>query len=249
MDNTNKVYNYLVETLGAQGANVEQLPNGGYYVSNWTGKSNWGSNELYIPPNFNSSNVTVVAHLPGSGGSRNDAIPIRETFMGENAPDYIVAISSHSSDNAQVLDCVSNICSDNNVNITDVSLTTFSASGAQGFISLENFLEKNPNTNATMFVADGYNLSPNGSHVNDLDSLVESKTPVYLVMPENNQNRLSKVAKELIDKGVDVRIITSDRSGHVDINHDLIRSYMAEYSIGLVDELQGENLEKCDYTI
>ena len=250
MNENDKVYQYLQNTIGVNSdAKVEMLPNGGYYVSNWSGNGYLKGSELYLPPNFDSGNVSVVAHLPGSGGSKNDARFVRESFMGENAPDYIVAISSHSSDNAQVLDCVSNICSDNNVNITDVSLTTFSASGAQGFISLENFLEKNPNTNATMFVADGYNLSPNGSHVNDLDSLVESKTPVYLVMPENNQNRLSKVAKELIDKGVDVRIITSDRSGHVDINHDLIRSYMAEYSIGLVDELQGENLEKCDYTI
>ena len=247
MDNTNKVYNYLVETLGAQGAKVEQLPNGGYYVSNWTGKSNWGSNELYIPPNFNSSNVTVVAHLPGSGGSRNDAIPIRETFMGENAPDYIVAISSHSSDNGQLLECVSEICNDNNLNITDLSLSTFSASGGQGFKTLETFLENNPDVNASMFVADGYSMESN--YFQNIDTIAKNDVPVVLVMPKGQIRRLESLAKSLAEQGVNIYFIESDRGEHVAINRDMLSNGMVEYSLGIIDEMSGENLEKCNYKL
>ena len=247
MNNTNNIYNYLVDTLGAQGAKVEQLPNGGYYVSNWTGKDNWGSNELYIPPNFNSSNVTVVAHLPGSGGSRNDAKPIRETFMGENAPDHIVAISSHSSDNGQLLECVSEICNDNNLNITDLSLSTFSASGGQGFKTLETFLENNPDVNASMFVADGYSM--NSSYFQNIDTIAKNDVPVVLVMPKGQTKRLESLAKNLAEQGVNIYFVESDRGEHVAINRDMLSNGMVEYSLGIIDEMSGENLEKCNYKL
>ena len=252
-NNSNELINYLQTTY--EGAKVEQLPNGGYYVSNWKGNGNLSGSELYLPPNFDTTtNLSVVAHLPGSGGSRNDARFVRESFMSENAPEYAIAISSHYSDNAEILDCVSNICHDNNVNIENVSLTSFSASGGQSFVTLENFLDKNPNTNATLFVADGYSCGSSSmeaysSYINNLDSLVESQTPVYLIMPAGNVNRLNKFTQQLIEAGVNVNIITTDRGDHVTVNHDFIQSYMAEYSIGLVEDLQGANLEKCNYTI
>ena len=255
MNENDNVINYLQSTIGLdKDAKIEQLPNGGYYISNWKGNGTYRGSELYLPPNFDSNNVSVVAHLPGSGGSRYDAAFVRNSFMGDEAPDYIIAISSHYSDNAQILDCVSTICSDNNVNIDNVSLTSFSASGGQGFVTLENFLDNNPNTNATMFVADGYtcgssSMDPNSAYLENLDSLVESQTTVYLIMPSNNTKRLSKFAQKLIDEGVNVKFLTTNRTQHTDINHDLIQSYMAEYSIGLVDELTGDNLEKCNYTI
>ena len=253
--NDDKVLNYLESTIGVdKDVKIEQLPNGGYYVSNWKGNGNIRGSELYLPPNFDAGNVSVVAHLPGSGGSPADARFVRENFMSDNAPNYIVAISGRYTDNAEILDCVSDICSDNNVNITDLSLTSFSASGGQGFVSLEKFLEKNPTTNATMFVADGYNefgqnLTPDCSYIQDIDSLAASKAPVYLVVSQSNLHQMDKFAKNLIDKGVDVKLITTARGEHTAINHDLIQSLMAEYSIGLVDELQGDNTKNCNYTI
>lgn len=228
---------------------VTQLPNGGYHVLKNKGAAN--GCELYIPPNFDSSDVKVVAHLPGSGGD-GDARILRNSFKGNDAPDHIIAIASHYQDGGDMLGFVSDVCEDNNLNVTDLSLTTFSASGAYGFASAEGFSEKNPDTNITMFVADGYSKMGGAiteEHISNVDSLANSNASVYLILPDTNPERQDDIFKSLLDKGVNTNIILTSRTKHSTINNDLLESELAEYSIGIVDHPGGKNLNSCNYTI
>ena len=66
-NNNEDIYNYLVENLDGTNAKIERLDNGGIWVTNWNAEGS-GNNQLYIPPNINSNNVSMVSYLPGDGG-------------------------------------------------------------------------------------------------------------------------------------------------------------------------------------
>ena len=59
-NNNEDIYNYLVETLDGTGAKIEVLDNGGIWVSNWKAEGAF-ENQLYIPPNLDSNNVSMIS--------------------------------------------------------------------------------------------------------------------------------------------------------------------------------------------
>ena len=246
--NNQGIYDYLVETLDGTGAKIEKLDNGGIWVSNWKAEGAF-DNQLYIPPNIDSNNVSMISYLPGSGGFATDAQPLRNKILSDTPPNCIITLAQGCTDKGNTMEAAATICTDNGLEITNLTVQTFSASGGVGFQQLEKFLEENPNVNATMIVADGYNMDVGTMYYNNIDTLADNDVPIILVNPHNN--RLNYPANYLSERGLNVYIIESDRGGHTDINKDIINNGLLEYSLGIADEFGGpnNNLDKCNYTI
>ena len=114
---------------------VQELDNGGFYCEDAN------HNGLYIPADYNG-NMGMLAYLPGAGGYP-DGAALREQILGDNPPDYIISISHtayHQTAENLLLDTYRSLSDNLNVNITDVVQMSFSASGGNGFISLNNTL-------------------------------------------------------------------------------------------------------------
>ena len=248
-NNNEDMYNYLVDKLEGTGATIEVLDSGGIWVSNWEAGGAY-KNQLYIPPNLDSNNVSMISYLPGSGGFVNDAQPLRNKIMSETPPDCIITLAQGCDDQGNTMEAAAAICADNGLEITNLTVQTFSASGGVGFQKLETYLDNHPNVNATMIVADGYNMSQYGIYMKDIDTIAERGVPVVLVNPSNN-GRLSSEIKFLDSQGINLYVIGSNRGGHVDINKDIINNGMLEYSLGIADEFGGpnNNLDKCNYIL
>ena len=247
-NNNEDMYNYLVETLDGTGAKIEVLDNGGIWVSNWKAEGAF-ENQLYIPPNLDSNNVSMISYLPGSGGFTYDAQPLRNKILSETPPNCIITLAQGCTDRGNTMEAAATICADNGLQITNLTVQSFSASGGVGFQQLEKFLEENPNVNATMIVADGYNMESTSGYFYNIDTLAEKGVPIILVNPHNT--RLNSSVKNLTDKGLNIYVIESDRGGHTDINKDIINNGLLEYSLGIADEFGGpnNNLDKCNYIL
>ena len=102
-----------------------KLENGNYYVKLKNG------NELFIPSTI-SSNQTLLAYAPGSGGSGNDAVHLRNMCKGENPPNCVVSISGSCSDNYDILTIGTNAINNLGGNVSNAIYASFSASGIKG---------------------------------------------------------------------------------------------------------------------
>ena len=246
-NNNEDIYNYLVENLDGTNAKIERLDNGGIWVTNWNAEGS-GNNQLYIPPNINSNNVSMVSYLPGDGGFGSCGDPLREKIFSDNPPDYIITLSQHWSDPGNTMQAAASICGDNGFEITNVTLQSFSMSGGIGLQKMETYLDNHPEANATYISADGYNFD--ARYIRNLDTLIEREIPIVLVNPQND-TRLNSSLRNLGNFGLNVYAIESSRRAHGTINKDIIVNGMLEYSLGITDEFGGPNntLGECNYLI
>ena len=120
----------------------EKLDNGNYYVRLSNG------NELYIPATI-SSDQSLLAYAPGSGGSRNDATHLRTMCESATPPSCVVAISSSCSDNYDILGMGTNAINSLGGQVNNVVYASFSASGIKGLQQGEAYLQNNPNVSYT----------------------------------------------------------------------------------------------------
>ena len=247
--NNRDIYEYLVKELEGTGAKIEVLDNGGIWVTDWKAEGVY-DNQLYIPPNIDSNNVSMISYLPGSGGFANDAQPLRNKIMSDTPPNCIITLAQGFDDKGNTMEAAASICADNGLNISNLTVQTFSASGGVGFQKLENYLNNHPDTNATMIVADGYNMSQYGNYVKDIDTIAQMGVPVVLVNPSGNSRLLGEI-KYLDEQGINLYIMGTYRGDHVTINKDIINNGILEYSLGIADEFGGaENtLDKCGYIL
>ena len=245
---TEDIYNYLVDSLQGSGAKIQKLDNGGIYVTNWKAQGN-GYNELYIPPNIDSNNVSMISYLPGQNGSGSCATPLRDAIKSETPPECIITIAGNWDDRGNTMEAATSICSNNGLDITNVALQSYSMSGGIGIKKMELYLENHPNTEATYISADGYNFK-SSDYTGNIDTLVENQIPIVLVNPSGD-TRLSQDAKNLGALGLNMYIIETDRRGHSTINQDVINNGLLQYALGIEEELGGpyNSLAECQYKI
>ena len=141
--NNNDVYEFLTQQFEGTNAKITKLDNGGYHITNW-GAGNGSYNEMYVPPNFDSNNVSMISYLPGSGGFVNDAQPLRNKIMSDTPPNCIITLAQGCDDKGNTMEAAASICADNGLNISNLTVQTFSASGGVGFQKLENYLNNHP---------------------------------------------------------------------------------------------------------
>ncbi len=215
---------------------VQVLDNGGYYCEDAS------RNALYIPPNYNG-NMGMLSYLPGAGGSYNDAAMLRDEIMGDNPPDYIISISHtayHDTAENLLTDTYRSLTENLNVNITDVCQMSFSASGGNGFTSLNNLLEAYPNVNTSMVVNNTGNDGTPVNHPERYQAIIENGTPIFYVDPPGYWDRERRVITGL-GNGYNMYILESSSGSHIRYNRDILYNRFVDYLLGYSDEYGNES--------
>jgi len=221
---------------------VQELDNGGFYCEDAN------HNGLYIPADYNG-NMGMLAYLPGSGGYP-DGAALREQILGDNPPDYIISISHtayHETAENLLLDTYRSLSDNLNVNITDVVQMSFSASGGNGFISLNNLLEEYPDLRTSMVINNTSNDADQIAHPEKYQAIIENGTSIFYVDPPNNGYRDDRV-KTGLNGGYNMYILETvyGRSVdwdkfHVSCNRDIILNGFVDYLLGYSDEYGNES--------
>ncbi len=233
----------LEEYLNANYNTVEALDGGGYYCEDSH------HNGLYIPANYEGS-VSMLGYLPGDGGPAggyHDADMLREIIRGENPPDYICCISYTAyNENAENLftQTYDSLTENLGLNIPTVCQMSFSASGGNGFTSLNNLLTEHPELNAFMIVNNSKNDVDQIKNIdNKYQALIDGNVPIFYQDMVDDSERINRL-KTGINNGYNMYIIETTYDGHnlnwndfhPFCNRDILYNGMVDYLFGYQDE-------------
>ncbi len=216
---------------------VNQLDSGGYYCEDAS------HNALYIPADYDG-NMDMLAYLPGDGGYP-DADMLRQEIMGDNPPPYLCVISHTAyNDTAEnlLVDTYRSLTDNLDMNITGVCQMSFSASGGNGFISLNNLLTEYPDINTWMVVNNTSNDKSQIENPGNYQAIIDNGTPIIYFDPPNNGYRDGRVQTGLAG-GYNMYIMETlydRRPGwddfHVSCNRDVLGNRIVDYLFGYSDE-------------
>ena len=239
----NDVENYLQQNC----KDYELLSNGVYHATYDNG------NEIYIPKDYNGT-MDVLAYYPGKGGSAESADSLREAMGSDTYSNTILAISKEAFDKGDLLGSVDEFTDTVNINVNNATVVTYSASGATGFKSLNDYATNNPSLdNMSMVVIDGCNIREN--IINNgvqYEALIDRKVPIYMVgysgAEYKDQNcRWNSAA--LNDMGYDTIYFKENYddhsiNGHVAIKNDIFNDGVLSYLLGHNDDIDASILAK-----
>ena len=215
------LYDYLSENYSS----VKLLDNGVYYAVDKNGV------ELFIPSNVDSSSE-LLACFPGRGGSRSDSEQLRKIMSGDNPPSYVAVLSPTLTDKYNILDRATTAMEDNNVSVSGVVVTTFSASGGTGFRSLETYLENHTElaSSSSMIIVDGCNFN-NEIFTSDMHMLKDNNVPIYHVGGGTGTD------SKLLNAGFNSYLIGVNRyqGDHLKLYNDMFINGMPGYVLGKND--------------
>lgn len=239
----NDVENYLQQNC----KDYELLSNGVYHATYDNG------NEIYIPKDYNGT-MDVLAYYPGKGGSAESADSLREAMGSDAYSNTILAISKEAFDKGNLLGSVDEFTDTVNINVNNATVVTYSASGATGFKSLNDYATNNPSLdNMSMVVIDGCNIREN--IINNgvqYEALIDREVPIYMVgysgAEYKDQNcRWNSAA--LNDMGYDTIYFKENYddhsiNGHVAIKNDMFNDGVLSYLLGHNDDIDASILAK-----
>ncbi len=243
MEGYESVYDYLVDTYGEN--NVKECKSGGEFNGVYSVKI--GREVLYANSNVSLDDVKIVASFPGCGNG--DDANVRGLMTSSTPPNYWM-IESHS---AGAYSTISSIASNDNVNVSSIDLSYFSASGNSttswgGLNKAAAFIDDNPElaNKVTITAVEGSYLS---SSVSDkaIATLAENKTPVIVIGGSGGTGRTQtpKHAASLSSRGVNATFVCSAETSHGGVVKSVFRNGFHEYFLGINDEIN--NTEKCNY--
>ena len=218
---------------------VEELPGGGWFATN--GGNDY--NAVYVPKNYNGS-MGMVSYYPGSGGSNPDANQWKNLIYGNNPPEYIITISSESSDRANMMGRTYDALTSAGVKITDVVAMTFSASGGTGYDRVEQFLasHNNSNVNFTIINNNVYNCDGNRSgSPAKYPNLIKAGVPIIYLDAFNDGSVNNKVTNANRN-GFNCYWLQSSSNGHIAFNADIIHNRFVDYVLGLSEDFGKTNV-------
>ena len=219
----------LQELYGDQ---VIKLDNGTYYVLMENG------HELFIPETI-SQNQSMIAYAPGSGGSRNDAIPFRNMCKGENPPNCVVAIAPGCTDNGNVLNVGTDAINNLGGSVGNVVYASFSASGIKGLEKGEEYLKANPDVSMSIISCDGCGTY---SGLKDYPTIKETETPFVIIA---GSKRYLDSHNKLTEAGYNnyyLKVNNGNKVGHTQLNKDMI-NYILLYALGELDEIPENDIQ------
>lgn len=214
---------------------VEELQNG-WYASSGSGDYN----AVYVPKNYNGA-MGMVSYFPGAGGSEPDANQWKNLINGSNPPEYIITISSESSDSSNMFIRTYDGLSNCGLNITDAVVMTFSASGGRGYDRVEEFLSNHDGVNCTII---NNNTGSDGNRYNNPQNyphLIEAGVPIIYVDPYNSGSVNNKVLAAN-KNGFNCYYLESSSGGHVAFNADIIHNRFVDYILGLSDSFTSTDI-------
>ncbi len=211
----------------------QKLDNGTYYVKTQNG------NELYIPANI-SQDQALLAYAPGSGGSGNDAVHLRNMCQSTNPPACVVAIAPSCSDNQDILNIGTNAINALGGNVGNAVYASFSASGIKGLERGETYLQNNPNVSLSIISCDG--CGTYGGMSDKYPTIKESETP-FVILTGGRDYEYSY--NKMLDAGYNayyLEVNNSKKTGHTQLNKDMIDNLLL-YALGEQDEIPENDLQ------
>ena len=219
-------------------SHVEETENGWF---GYTGGSDY--NAVYVPKNYNGS-MGMVSYYPGSGGSNPDANQWKNIIHSDNPPEYIITISSESTDKANMMAKTYDGLSNAGVKITDVVAMTFSASGGTGYDRVEQFMSNHPNSDINFTIINNNVFGCDSNRFaapNKYPHLVEAGVPI-IYLDGFNDDRASSKVKTGNANGFNIYWLQSTSAGHIAFNADIIHNRFVDYVLGLSEDFGSTNV-------
>jgi hypothetical protein len=232
-NNNSSIESYLRENYRT----VEELDNG-WYCRNGGGDYN----AVYVPKNCDG-NMAMVSYFPGSGGSNPDANAWVDLIHSDNPPEYIVTISSESTDTKNMMIRTYDELTNRGVNITDVVDMVFSAGGGTGYKRTDEFLASHPDVNVTLINTNVLRCDDNAlNHLDRFPHILESGAQIIYVDSPKDQSTASAI-KSLTEGGFNAYLLESSSSSHILFNKDIINSRFTDFILGYSDSfgIEGTN--------
>lgn len=237
------VENYLNQNC----KDYELLSNGVYHATYYNG------NEIYIPKDYNGT-MDVLAYYPGKGGSAESVDSLRDAMGNDAYSNTILAISKEAFDKGDLLGSVDEFTDTMNINVNNATVVTYSASGATGFKSLNDYATNNPSLdNMAMVVIDGCNIQDNIINKGvKYDALIDREVPIYMVgysgakYQDQSCRWNSAYLNGMGYNTIYFRENYEDDSinGHVAIKNDMFNDGVLSYLLGHNDDIDASILAK-----
>lgn len=192
---------------------------------------------LYVPDEVDTSTSAFI-YYPGSGGSGNDAVAIRNLINGEESPNQIIVIAddayaARNTGGNSYFELINNIGAENGVDITNISSMGFSASGPTNYNTLINNISRDEEHSSKYAVfADIVSINPTDE---EIELLKESDSTLIFFEPNGSFHPFEN---NLAANGVDVVIAqaSGNHATHVALNRDALEN-------GIIDFISGESDE------
>lgn len=192
---------------------------------------------LYVPDEVDTSTSAFI-YYPGSGGSGNDAVAIRNLINSEESPNQIIVIAddayaARNTGGDSYFELINNIGAANGVNITNISSMGFSASGPTNYNTLINNISRDEEHSSKYAVfADIVSIYPTDE---EMELLKESDSTLIFFEPNGAFHSFENT---LGTNGVDVIVAQAggEHSSHVALNRDALEN-------GIIDFISGESDE------
>lgn len=195
---------------------------------------------FYVPDEVDA-NTSAFIYYPGSGGSGNDAKYIRE-LINNGSPEQIIVIADEYPGDGKAgstyLQLISNIGSENSVDITSVNSMCFSASGTSGFNTICNIAGTIPDEKHSAIMCDIANLSLTDENIN---KLIDNESTLLFL---EKQGELMAQTNTLAKAGVDVIVArtTGSHSTHIALNAEAIQNGIIAFASGDETELANADI-------
>ena len=229
--------------------NVNTLSNGNYYVTMDDGT------ELFIPKDMDEF-TNIYGYIPGDGGAEKDADRIRKMMKGNNAPNYVVAISPNSQDSTNILEQATKAIKNSEKQVKGVVVEGFSLGARQTMVTLSDYLKKHPEQakSSAIIMTDGW--IKDYYTRDDLQNLRDNQVPIVYISgatqltEDEKDNKVETLTTQLAQAGFNAYGVKSHDMGHNGFNHDVQVNGFALFIFGDKDKSGNRNVDtenKPDY--
>ncbi len=204
-------------------------------------KSGSFSGVVYVPDEVDQ-NTSAFLYYPGSGGSGNDAKMIR-SYIENGEPNQIIiysndAYSPRSDSGSFYLNMINSIGQSNGVEINNVDVMGFSASGPATYQTILNMAKTNPDVGGYSAIFNdvvGFSVSNE-----DIEALKNANVHLMFIEPSGTFNNETV---KLAQGGVDVIVAhcPGSHGAHVTINKEILTNGIIPYLSGELDSLGGSD--------
>ena len=206
--------------------------NGTYYVKLDNGV------ELFIPETI-SSNQSMIAYAPGSGGSYSAIAKFKDMYNGENPPECLTVVAPSSPDYSNILTIGTDTINNLGGQVDNIVYASFSAGGITGIQKTEQYLEQYPNASMSIISCDGCQMY--NQLKDEYPNVKESQTPFVML---SGGLKYKYAHLDMVENGYNayfLKVNNSQKYDHSQLNRDMI-DYVLLYALGEQDEMPENNI-------
>ena len=171
------------ETVKITSFDMRTAKNGTTYFAMQT----QNGDHIYLSGDCLEGPNVLECYFPGIGGLNQDYSLVTQDIKETGVPSNTIMAIARKCDNASFLNTVDEIVKNSNLTVSGIHVTTFSGSGATGFIALNEYLKEHPEIeDVSMVSCDGYYIANNlinGENPYVCDELIKRNVPIAMVDP------------------------------------------------------------------